>query len=113
MSFIDTAFATGTNTAATGQQHASPMPMFFLLAMVAVYIFWMWRQQSRKTKGYQQFIESLNKGDEVVTTGGIAGKIARIEGDYVTLCIAKQTEVMVQKPAIASLLPKGTIKALD
>lgn len=107
MSLVDTA-------AAPAGQHAPSMaPMFMILAVIVLFYFWMWRQQSRKTKGHLQFIDSLNKGDEVVTNGGIAGKVSRIEGDYIALRVAKETEIMVQKPAISSLLPKGTIKLLD
>jgi len=57
-------------------------------------------------------LESLNKGDEVVTSGGVLGRIARLTDQYATIEIAPNTEIVVQRSAIAQLLPKGTIKAV-
>jgi len=57
-------------------------------------------------------MEALAKGDEVVTAGGILGKITKVTDAYVTVEIANGTEIVVQKAAVATLLPKGTIKAL-
>jgi preprotein translocase subunit YajC len=57
-------------------------------------------------------LEALNKGDEVVTAGGVVGRIAKLGEQYATIEIAPNTEIVVQRGAISQLLPKGTIKAL-
>ena len=57
-------------------------------------------------------LESLNKGDEVVTAGGIVGRIAKLNEQYATIEVAPNTEMVVQRGAISQLLPKGTIKSL-
>ena len=57
-------------------------------------------------------MDSLGKGDEVVTAGGVLGKVTKVTDAYVTLEVADGTEIVVQKVAISTLLPKGTIKSL-
>lgn len=110
---MTTPTATITSTLAPAQHAPSMAPMFVILAVIVLFYFWLYRQQAKKTKTQKQFIDALNKGDEVVTTGGITGKVSRIDTDYVGLRIAKETEVTLQKAAIAALLPKGTVKHLD
>ena len=66
----------------------------------------------KKAKEHKALIEALAKGDEVVTGGGLVGKITKVGDNYVTLEIAEGTEVTVQKPAIGLVLPKGTLKSL-
>jgi preprotein translocase subunit YajC len=69
------------------------------------------RPQQKKAKEHQAMLDALGKGDEVVTGGGIAGRVTKIGENYVTVDIAEGVEVQVQKPAIALVLPKGTLKA--
>jgi preprotein translocase subunit YajC len=63
----------------------------------------------RRTKEQRQLISSLEKGDEVVTTSGIFGKISKVEESFVILTVANGVDVKIQKQAIASMLPKGSI----
>jgi preprotein translocase subunit YajC len=70
------------------------------------------RPQMKRAKDHKSMIEALEKGAEVVTAGGIVGKITKLTDAYVTLEIAANTEIVVQKQAVQTLLPKGTIKAL-
>ncbi len=66
----------------------------------------------KRSKEHKQMTEALQKGDEVVTSGGVLGKITRMGESYVSLEIAPNTEVQVQRTAIQTLLPKGTIKSI-
>jgi len=65
----------------------------------------------KKQKELRAMLAALGKGDEVVTTGGMVGKISKINDNYVTLEIAANTEVQVQRSAVTMVLPKGTIKS--
>ncbi|WP_412481012.1 preprotein translocase subunit YajC [Azonexus sp. IMCC34839] len=88
--------------------------MQFLPMIVIFAVMWllMIRPQMKKAKEHKALLEALAKGDEVVTQGGIVGKVVKINDAYVTVEIAAGTEVVVQKPAIGLVLPKGTLKSL-
>ena len=86
--------------------------ILLMVAMIAAMYFLMIRPQMKKAKEHKALIEALGKGDEVVTQGGMAGRISKVGDNYVTLEIAEGTEVVVQKPAIGLVLPKGTLKSL-
>ncbi len=64
----------------------------------------------KQAKEHKQMVESLNKGDEVVTNGGMLGKINKVGDNFIILEIAKGIEVKIQKQAISATMPKGTIK---
>jgi preprotein translocase subunit YajC len=66
----------------------------------------------KRAKDHKAMIEALEKGAEVVTSGGVVGKITKIGEGYITLEIADHTEIVVQKQAVQTLLPKGTMKAI-
>lgn len=88
------------------------MGMLPMILMFVVLWFLMIRPQMKKSKEHKLLIEALTKGDEVVTQGGIVGKIVKVGDSYVTVEIAAGTEVVVQKPSIGLVLPKGTLKSL-
>ncbi|MBO9479805.1 MULTISPECIES: preprotein translocase subunit YajC [Gammaproteobacteria] len=79
-----------------------------------VLIFWLliWRPQSKRAKEHKNLIAGLAKGDEVVTTGGILGKVSNVTDEFVTLQVADNMELNFQKGSVAATLPKGTIKAI-
>jgi len=77
-----------------------------------VFYFLLIRPQQRKAKETRAMIEALQKGDEVVTAGGIVGRIAKLTDQYATIEIAPGVEVNVQRVAISQVLPKGTVKAI-
>ena len=83
-----------------------------LIAIFVVFYFLLIRPQQKKAKEAKAMLEALQKGDEVVTAGGMLGRIAKISEQYVTLEIAANTEITIQRGAVSQLLPKGTIKAL-
>ena len=83
-----------------------------IILMFVVLYFLMIRPQMKRQKEQKAMMDGLGKGDEVVTAGGILGKVTKVADGYVTLEIASGTEVTLQKSAVTTLLPKGTIKAL-
>lgn len=81
-----------------------------IILMVGVVWFMVFRPQMKRTKEHKQLLDALAKGDEVITQGGIAGKVVQVQDSFVKLSIADNVEIMVQKPAIVTVLPKGTLK---
>jgi preprotein translocase subunit YajC len=77
-----------------------------------VMYFLMIRPQQKRQKEMKSMMEALAKGDEVVTAGGILGRVVQVKDAYVTLEVAAGTEMVVQKNAVTTLLPKGTLKSL-
>ena len=82
-----------------------------LIALFAVFYFVLIRPQSKRQKEHKAMVASLSKGDEVVTNGGLLGKITNVGDSFVTLEVADGTEVKVQRMAVATLMPKGTIRS--
>jgi preprotein translocase subunit YajC len=83
-----------------------------IILMFVLLYFLMIRPQMKRAKEHKQMTEALQKGDEVITSGGVLGKITRIGETYVSIEIAPDTEVQLQRSAIQTLLPKGTIKSI-
>ena len=83
-----------------------------LLIMFVVMYFLMIRPQQKRQKELKAMMDALAKGDEVVTAGGILGRVVQVKDAYVTLEVATGTEMVVQKNAVTTLLPKGTLKSL-
>jgi len=88
------------------------MQLLPIILMFVVLYFLMIRPQMKRAKEHKALIEALAKGDEVVTGGGIAGRITRVSDNFIALEVAEGIEIQVQKPAVTVLLPKGTLKAL-
>jgi preprotein translocase subunit YajC len=105
---ISTAFAQATTGAAPQglDQYLGMMP---IVLMFVVMYFIMIRPQMKKAKEHKTMLEALQKGDEVVAVG-ILGKIARINDNYVSLEVAPNVTIQVQRGAVTTLLPKGTVK---
>lgn len=95
---------------------SSLMSMLPLVLMFVVLYFVMIRPQMKKQKEHRAMIDALAKGDEVITSGGIVGKVSKVGETYVTVEVASRggepIELNMQKQAIQTLLPKGTVKAL-
>jgi preprotein translocase subunit YajC len=84
-----------------------------IILMFVLLYFLMIRPQMKRAKETKAMIEALQKGDEVITAGGVLGRISKLGEQYVTLEIAPDTEIVVQRAAVQSPLPKGTIKSLQ
>lgn len=83
-----------------------------IILMFVVLYFLMIRPQMKRQKEQKAMMDALGKGDEVITAGGLVGKVSKVTDAYVTIEIADNTEVLVQKSAVTTLLPKGTVKSL-
>ena len=106
--FISDAFAEAAPTA----QQPGIEGMLFPLGILVFFYFLFLRPQSKKAKEQKQMLAALTKGAEVVTTGGILGKVADLDENFVKLEISDNTFIQVQRHAIASLMPKGTYKTI-
>jgi preprotein translocase subunit YajC len=84
-----------------------------IVLMFVLLYFLMIRPQMKRAKETKAMVEALQKGDEVITAGGVIGRITRISDAYIGLEIAANTEITVQKAAVQVLLPKGTIKSIQ
>ena len=108
--FISSAFAQTAPAAAGGDMQSSLMSMLPLVLMFVVLYFVMIRPQMKKQKEHKAMIDALAKGDEVVTAGGVLGKVSKMGDSYVGLEVASGVEIQVQRSAVSQVLPKGTLK---
>jgi preprotein translocase subunit YajC len=99
---------------AAGSAESSLMSFLPLILMFVVLYFLMIRPQMKRAKEHKAMIGALNKGDEVITAGGVVGKITDVSEAYVTVDIGSESPVTIhiQKQAVQTLLPKGTIKGI-
>ena len=81
------------------------------IALIAIMYFLMIRPQMKRAKEHRAMLDKLSKGDEVITSGGIAGTVTDIGDNFVTLEVADNVRVRVQKAAVGNVLPKGTLKS--
>ena len=86
--------------------------IIMMVVLFGAMYFLLIRPQNKKAKEHKNLILSLNNGDEVITVGGLLGKVIKVIDHFVVLAIADGVEVAVQKQAIAQILPKGTLKSL-
>ena len=90
--------------------------LFQMLPLVLMFVllyFLMIRPQSKRAKEHRSMLAGLQKGDEVVTAGGTLGKVTKVGDNFVSVEIAPNIEIQVQRPSITTLLPKGTIKSVN
>ncbi len=99
-------------TAAAADPTGGLMQFLPFIIMIAILYFMMIRPQMKKAKDHRALIETLQKGDEVVTQGGLVGRVSKVGENYVQLEVADNMTITVQKPAIGLVLPKGTMKSL-
>ena len=112
--FISNAFAQAAAPAAAAPAGVMGTLGTFapLILMFVVMYFLMIRPQQKRAREHRDMMNALAKGDEVVTAGGLLGRVTNVKEQYVTLEVAANTEIVVQKSAVTTLLPKGSIKAL-
>ncbi|WP_459615267.1 preprotein translocase subunit YajC [Bordetella sp. 2513F-2] len=113
MSAIDTA---GLVLAQAAPEGNALMGMLPIILMFVILYFLMIRPQMKRQKEHRNMVAALAKGDEVVTAGGLLGKVSKVTDSYISVEVAeladKPVEVTMQKTAVTTVLPKGTIKAL-
>ena len=106
--FISEAMAEGTSAA----QGGGAEQLFIMVAIFAVFYFLLIRPQTKRAKEHKKMVEGLAKGDEVVTSSGILGKIVSLDDNYVVLNVSEKVELKFQRVHIHAVLPKGTLKSI-
>lgn len=112
MSLLDILVSPAVAQAATGA--AQPNALMSLLPLIILFVvFWflLLRPQMKRAKEHRQLLTKLQKGDEVITSGGMAGRIEDLGESFVTVEIADKVSIKVQRGAITAVLPKGTLKS--
>jgi preprotein translocase subunit YajC len=108
MSFI----LSDAHAQAAGASQGDPLPTLIMIGVLFLLMYFMiLRPQSKRAKEHKQMMDALAKGDEVVTNGGVAGRVTGVGEQFVSLEVAQGVELKVQKHAIAAVLPKGTLKS--
>ena len=105
--FIDSAWAQDAG-ATTGSGYSA---LLFPIALIVVFYFLLIRPQQKKQKEHGQMVAALAVGDEVITGGGVLGKVTEIGEQFLTVEIAERVSVKVQRHTVATVLPKGSIKS--
>ena len=106
---ISPAYAQAAGAASQSDTLLTFLPM---IAIFVVFYFLLIRPQQKKAKESRAMLDALEKGNEIVTAGGIVGRISKLTDQYATIEVAPNVEMTVQRGAIAQLLPKGTIKTI-
>ena len=97
--------------AAGGSPADGMQSIFLIVAMFAVLYFLMIRPQMKRAKEHKAMVDALQKGDEVVTAGGILGRISKLGDAHISVEVAPNVEIQVQRGAVQAVLPKGTLKS--
>jgi preprotein translocase subunit YajC len=103
-------FISSAHAQSAGQQGGGTSFLIMMVLFFVIFYFMLIRPQMKQAKEHRKLLENLSKGDEVVTSGGLLGRISEIGDNFIVLEVAKETEIKVQKHAISALMPKGTIK---
>lgn len=102
-------FAHAQSTAPSGGGMSS---LVMMVAIFAIFYFLMIRPQQKRQKELKALIEALQKGDEVMTAGGILGRIHSLDEQYIELDVADGVYIKMQRTSVVSVLPKGSVKAI-
>ena len=105
-----------TNAYAQAAPASQGFDLFQMLPLVLMFVllyFLMIRPQSKRAKEHKAMLAGLQKGDEVVTAGGTLGRVTKVGDNFVSVEIAPNVEIQVQRTSISTLLPKGTVKSAD
>jgi preprotein translocase subunit YajC len=107
-------FISTVQAAEAGPAQASGMSTIIMMVLFAVvFYFLLIRPQSKRAKEHKTMLEAIQKGDEVVTSGGILGKVSKITDSFIVLNVAQGVEMKFQKHSVTATLPKGTIKEVN
>ena len=103
---VSTAFAQQAGAAA---QPSLTFNVLLFGGMILLFYLILWRPQAKKNKEHKELVNSISKGDEVMTAGGILGKVTKVSDEYIVIEIAKGIEIKLQKSSVLAALPKGTM----
>lgn len=99
-------------SATPGAQGESSFSLIMIVAIFVLFYFMLIRPQNKRAKEHRELTEKLKKGDEIITSGGMLGKVVSLEEQYIKVNIADGVEVTMQRGAVSTVLPKGTLKSL-
>ena len=88
------------------------LQIFLMIGLFVLFYFMFLRPQRKRQKEHREMVAALNKGDEVVTTSGILGKIIKLEENFLVLQVAEKVELKFQRSHVNAVLPKGTLKSI-
>lgn len=109
--FISDAIA--ASTPAAGAPGNEMFSMFTLVAIFVLFYFMLIRPQSKRAKEQRELVANVKKGDEIITSSGILGKVTHLDDQFIKVTVAEGIELRMQRNAINSILPKGTLKSLS
>ncbi len=105
-------FSTAAFAAAPDQGQSLMSSLFMIGGFVLILYFVAIRPQTKRAKEHQQLITAISKDDEVITSGGLLGRVLRVQDQFIVISIAEGIDVKVQKQAISATIPKGTMKTI-
>ncbi len=105
-------FPTAYAQEAVPQQPSMTYNLILFGGMFLLFYLILWRPQSKRAKEHRELVAGISKGDEVMTSGGLLGKVTRVDEDYMAIEVADGVELKLQKSSVAAVLPKGTIKQI-
>jgi len=109
---MDFFFPTAYAQDAAAQQPSMVYNLILFGGMFLLFYLILWRPQSKRAKEHRELVGNISKGDEVMTSGGLLGKVTRVSDDYMAIEVSDGVELKLQKSSIAAALPKGTIKQI-
>ncbi|MGD8408419.1 MAG: preprotein translocase subunit YajC [Thiohalophilus sp.] len=109
--FISDAMAEAAPAAA--QQPNVISQLLFFVGIFVIFYFLLIRPQQKRAKEHRNLVSALSKGDEVVTNGGLVGRVTEVGDEYLSLELTDNVEVKLQKQSVANVLPKGTLKTIN
>lgn len=112
MSFFVTSAMAAATTAPAATQPDGTFSLVMVIAIFVLFYFMLIRPQSKRAKEHRSLIDSLKKGDEVITTSGLLGKVTGLDEQYVKITVAEGVELTLQRGAVNTILPKGSIKSI-
>jgi len=107
--FIQDAYAAGGQVPQGGNQFIT---IIIFVVLIAFFWFFLIRPQQKRQKEHQKMLAAISKGDEVVTGGGVLGRVTELGDQFITLEVAQGVELHVQRQSIGAVMPKGTLKNL-
>lgn len=108
-------FISQAHAAAEGSAEGGGMQMIFMLVVfAAIFYFMIYRPQARRTKEHKSLMESISKNDEILTSGGLIGRVVKIsaESEYVQIELNENNTIVIKRDFISAVLPKGTLKSI-
>lgn len=105
-------FISSAHAQEAGAAGGAMFNLLFIGGMFLLFYLILWRPQAKRAKEHRELVTSLTKGDEVLTSGGILGKVTKVNDEYIVVEVAEGVELSLQKSAVAAALPKGTIKSI-